>query len=115
VAHLVSAEVLGTVLLGRVEDPAAGSWARAQLRRTTLATAVSATRAVCGFTSASWISQVDVPTAVVATARDRIVPPGRQLELAQAVPGASVHQVDAGHGACITAPQVLAPALLQAC
>jgi 3-oxoadipate enol-lactonase len=115
VAHLVSAGVLGTVLLGRVEDPATGSWARAQLRRTTLATAVSATRAVCGFTSASWISQVDVPTAVVVTARDRIVPPGRQLELAQAVPGASVHQVDAGHGACITAPQVLAPALLQAC
>ena len=87
----------------------------AELRRTTLATAVSAIRAVCGFTSASWISQVDVPAAVVVTTRDQIVPPGRQLELARAVPGASVHKVDAGHGACITAPQLLAPALLQAC
>jgi 3-oxoadipate enol-lactonase len=48
-------------------------------------------------------------------ARDRIVPPGRQLELARAIQGASVHAVDAGHGACITAPHSFAPALLQAC
>ena len=113
--HLMSAEVFGEVLLGRLDDPATASWARAQLSRTTLATAVSAIRAVCGFTSASWISQVDVPAAVVVTTRDQIVPPGRQLELARAIPGASVHEVDAGHGACINAPQLFAPALLQAC
>lgn len=41
--------------------------------------------------------------------------PGHQRELGRAVPGASVHEVDAGHGACITAPQLFAPALLQAC
>ena len=115
VLHLMSAEVCGTVLLRRLDDPATGSWARAQLRRTTLATAVSAIRAVCEFTSARWISQVSVPTAVLVTTRDHIVPPGRQLELARAIPGATVHEVDAGHGACITAPQLLAPALLQAC
>ena len=86
-----------------------------QWNRTTLATAVSATRAVCGFSSASWISQVDVPAAVVVTTRDQIVPPGRQLDLARAIPGASVHEVDAGHGACINAPRLFAPALLQAC
>ena len=113
--HFMTAEVFGEVLLGRLDDPATGRWARAQLSRTTLATAVSAIRAVCEFTSASWISQVDVPTAVVVTTRDQIVPPGRQLELARAAPGASVHEVDAGHGACITAPQLFAPALLQAC
>ena len=39
----------------------------------------------------------------------------RQLELARAAPGVSVQEVDAGHGACITAPQLFAPALLQAC
>ena len=87
----------------------------AQLSRTTLATAVSAIWAVCEFTSASWISQVDVPTAVVITTRDHIVPPGRQLELARALPGASVHEVDAGHGACVNAPQLFARALLEAC
>ena len=113
--HLMSAEAFGMALLGRAGDPATGRWARAQLRRTTLATAVSATRAVCAFTADSRISQVDVPTAVVITARDRIVPPGRQLELARAVPGASVHHVDAGHGACINAPRLFARALLEAC
>ena len=113
--HLVSAEVFGTALLGRIDDPATDSWARAQLRRTTLATAVSAIRAVCGFSSASWISQVDVPTAVVVTTRDQVVPPGRQLDLARAIPDAAVHEVDADHGACITAPQLFARALLQAC
>ena len=113
--HLMGAEFVGMALLGRIDDPATSRWARAQLRRTTLATVVSATEAVCEFTSDSWISQVDVPTAVVITDRDRVVPPGRQATLAQAVPGASVHYVDAGHGACVNAPHLFAPALLEAC
>ena len=113
--HLMGAELFGMALLGRMDDPATRKWARAQLSRTTMATVISATRAVCEFTSDSWISQVDVPTAVVITARDRVVPPGRQLKLARAIPGASVHEVDADHGACITAPQLFARALLEAC
>jgi 3-oxoadipate enol-lactonase len=113
--HLMGADFFGMALLGGVDDPATASWARAQLSRTTLATAISAMHAVCGFTSDSWISQVDVPTAVVVTARDRVVPPGRQLELAQAIPGASVHYLDADHGACINAPQSFAHSLLEAC
>ncbi len=113
--HLLGADVLGLGLLGRVDDPATARWARAQLSRTTLATTLSATRAVCGFTSDSWISQVDVPAAVVITARDHIVPPDRQRALAQAIPGASVHHLDADHGACVNAPQMFARALLEAC
>ena len=113
--RMASAELLGMALLGPVDDPATASWARAQLRRTPLATAISASRAVCEFSSDGWIGQVDVPTAVVVTTRDRVVPPGRQLKLARAVPGASVHEVDADHGVCITAPQMWARALLQAC
>ena len=113
--HLMGAESFGMALLGRVDDPATARWARAQLNRTTLATAISATHAVCGFTSDSWIRQVDVPTAVVITARDRVVPPDRQLKLARAIPGATVHYVDADHGACINAPQLFARALIEAC
>ena len=113
--HLMGAELLGMALLGPVDDPATARWARAQLSRTTLATTVSATHAVCGFTSDRWLSQVDVPAAVVITTRDRVVPPGRQLKLARAIPGATVHYVDAGHGACINAPQLFARALLEAC
>jgi len=111
----MSAEVLGMALMGPVDDPDTARWARAQLRRTTLATAMSAIQAVSEFSSHSWISQVDVPTAVVVTARDRIVPVSRQLKLARAIPGASVHEVDADHAVCVTAPQVFVPVLLQAC
>lgn len=115
VMQLVSAEVLGSALLGPIDDPATARWTRAQLRRTTLASAVSAMGAVCEFSSDSWIGQVDVPAAVVVTTRDRIVPPSRQLQLARAIPGAALHRVDADHAVCITAPQVFARTLLEAC
>jgi 3-oxoadipate enol-lactonase len=111
----MSAEFLGMALIGPVDDPAAAMQARAQLRRTTLSTAISAIQAACEFTSHTWIGQVDVPTAVVITARDRIVPVSRQLRLALAIPGASVHEVDADHAACLTRPQLFNQALLQAC
>jgi 3-oxoadipate enol-lactonase len=113
--QLMSAEAFGTALLGRIDDPVTASWVRVQLNRTTLATAVSAMPAVCEFTSDSWISEVAVPTAVVVTTRDHIVPARRQLKLARAIPGASVHEVDADHGACVNAPQLFAGALLEAC
>jgi 3-oxoadipate enol-lactonase len=113
--HLMGAEFVGMALLGRIADPETGRWARAQLSRTTLATVVSATDAVCEFSSDGWLSQVDVPAAVIITDRDQVVPPGRQLELARAIPGASVHHLDADHGACVNAPHLFAPALLEAC
>jgi len=111
----VSAEALGMALLGPVDDPATARWARAQLRRTSLGTALAAVQAVNEFTSHGWISQVDVPTAVLVTTRDRVVPTSRQRKLAEAIPGASIHEVHADHAFCITAPQVFAQALLQAC
>ena len=111
----MSAELLGMALMGPVEDPATARQARAQLRRTTLGTAISAVQAVCEFTSHSWIGQVDVPAAVVVTARDRIVPVSRQLKLARAIPGASVHEIDADHAVCLTSPQVFAQTLIPAC
>jgi 3-oxoadipate enol-lactonase len=111
----VSGEILGLTLLGPVGDPATAAWARAQLRRTPLGTAISAIQAVCEFTSHSWIGQVDIPAAVVVTAADRVVPPARQRKLARAIPGASVYELDADHAVCITAPQQFAQVLLQAC
>jgi 3-oxoadipate enol-lactonase len=111
----MSAELFGMALIGPIDDPATARQVRAQLRRTDLGTAISAIQAACEFTSHSWIGQVDVPTAVVVTARDRIVPVSRQLRLAHAIPGASVHEVDADHAACVTMPQLFTQALLQAC
>lgn len=111
----MSAELLGMALVGPLDDPATARWARAELRRTTLASAVSAIQAACEFTSHTWIGQVGVPVAVVVTTRDQVVPVSRQLRLARAIPGASVHEVAADHAACLTAPRLLAPVLVQAC
>ena len=113
--QMMGAEYVGMALLGHLDDPVTASWARAELSRTRLATAVSAIQAVCDFSSEGWIGQVDVPVAVVVTTRDRIVPAGRQLRLARTIPGASVHEVRADHGVCINAPQLFVPALLEAC
>jgi 3-oxoadipate enol-lactonase len=111
----MSAELFGMALLGPVDDPAMARHARAQLRRTPLGTAISAVQAACEFSSHSWIGQVSVPTAVLVTTRDRVVPVSRQLRLARAIPGATVHEVAADHAACVTVPEVFNPVLLQAC
>ena len=111
----MSAELFGMALLGPVDDPATARHARAQLRRTSLGTAISAVQAVCEFSSHSWIGRVSVPTAVLVTTRDRVVPVSRQLRLARAIPGATVHEVAADHAACVTAPEIFNPVLLQAC
>ena len=111
----MSAEMLGMALIGPVDDPVTAKWAREQLRRTTLGTAISAIQAVCKFTSHTWIDRVDVPAAVVVTTEDRIVPASRQLKLARAIPGATVHEIAADHAVCTTNPQLFVPVLLQAC
>ena len=113
--RLATAELLGPTLLGPIDDPDIASWARAQWRRTTLADAVAAVQAASDFSSDGWIGQVDIPSAVVVTTKDSVVPVSCQRELAAMIPGASVYEVDADHAVCITAPQLLVTALLEAC
>jgi pimeloyl-ACP methyl ester carboxylesterase len=67
------------------------------------------------FDSRPWAGEIDVPTAVVATMADRQVLPHRQLALAEAIPGSSVHEVDGGHDACVSHPESFVPALVEAC
>jgi pimeloyl-ACP methyl ester carboxylesterase len=115
VAHALGAGVLGAVLLGNISDPTTREWAHAQLRRTSLTAAISAVDAVSEFSSDDWIGQVDVPTAVVVTTRDLIVPTSRQRRLAAAIPGAVAFDLDGDHGVCVTAPEAFARVLLRAC
>jgi pimeloyl-ACP methyl ester carboxylesterase len=58
--------------------------------------------------------EAEVPTAVVVTRHDRLIPAWRQLELARSLPGASVHSVEGNHFA-FTRDDVFVPVLLQAC
>jgi 3-oxoadipate enol-lactonase len=101
------------VALGEV-PPERRSWVRAQLHRTSLVTALSAMHSVAAFSSHDWIGDVDVPTAVLVTTQDRLVPPSRQRRLANAIPEAIVLDLPADHGVCMNAPTLFADALLRA-
>jgi pimeloyl-ACP methyl ester carboxylesterase len=113
--HLLRADVLGASLLDAAVEQETRRWAMGEMQRTPLLAALASVRAACTFSSHSWISDVDVPSAVVLTLRDRVVPPLRQWKLADALPACTVHQVDAGHGAFLDAPGAFAAALLDAC
>lgn len=61
-----------------------------------------------------WLGRVDVPTAVVVTGKDRVIPPERQRDLARLIPGATVHEAACGHAGCVLEHQAFVPALLEA-
>lgn len=90
-------------------------FARGQMLATDAATVFQAARAVIRFSSRDWVSNIDVPTAVLVTTRDRLVPPVRQYSLAAAIPGARVFEVKGDHLACVRAAGEFVPTLVRAC
>ncbi|MCX7620165.1 MAG: alpha/beta hydrolase [Acidimicrobiales bacterium] len=102
------------VLRDRLADLPESRWALQEMRRHDPRLLVEAGAAIGRFSSHHWIGGVDVPTAVVVTTADTIVPPHRQLRLAQSIPGATVHFVAADHGACALRPQHFVPTLTDA-
>jgi pimeloyl-ACP methyl ester carboxylesterase len=73
-------------------------------------------REICRFDSRRWLHELSsVPTTVIATTADDIVPPRRQLELADAIPNATLRRVAGGHAVCTTNPRRFVPALVDAC
>jgi 3-oxoadipate enol-lactonase len=107
-------QVMRRFATAKVEDPPAQRWAMRELRRGDPASLTAAAAALGRFTSHEWIGQVDVPTAVVLTKRDRAVPPHRQQKLADAIPGATVHPVDGDHLVCALGSHRFVPVLVRA-
>ncbi len=66
------------------------------------------------YDAGEWIGGVDVPTAVIVTRRDRAVSAHRQRELAAAIPGAHVIELDGAHLLPFTDPAATTRALLRA-
>jgi pimeloyl-ACP methyl ester carboxylesterase len=62
----------------------------------------------------SWIGEVDVPSAVVVTTEDQLVPPPEQRLQAEAI-GASVYEVAGHHTVCVSDPERFVPVLAAAC
>lgn len=76
---------------------------------------LEAGRAIGRFDSRPWAGSIDVPTAIVATLDDTVVPTQRQLELAEAVPDATLHTVRGGHTACTKRAGGFTAQLVAAC
>ena len=70
--------------------------------------------AIGNFTSSAWIGQIDVPTSIVVTMRDGVVPLRRQVELFDSIPGAEAFRVDGEHDAVVTRADQFVPTLLRA-
>ncbi|MEX2628158.1 MAG: alpha/beta fold hydrolase [Ilumatobacteraceae bacterium] len=75
---------------------------------------LEAGRAIGGFSARDWIGDVDVPTSIVATMNDRVIPLRRQVELFERIPGAEAFRVHADHDAVVADHERFVPALLRA-
>jgi pimeloyl-ACP methyl ester carboxylesterase len=84
----------------RRQSPAAldvADRAREELRGLSLWSVPEVLAELGRFDATPWLGEVDVPSAVVITARDKAIAPARQHELADAIPGASRHVAPGGH------------------
>ncbi len=81
------------------------SWVKAEIRRGDPSDIAAAGRGLSAFDAHDFARQIDVPTAVVVTAQDRLIRPVRQRELADAVPGAHRIEVDGAHNAWLVRPR----------
>jgi pimeloyl-ACP methyl ester carboxylesterase len=102
-------------MLARIEHPELRERVHREFEGHDPAAVLQATHALSRFASHDWIGDVDVPTAVVVTTRDELVPPQRQRRLAASIPGAEVFEVDGDHSACVAAADRFVPALVAAC
>ena len=64
--------------------------------------------------SRPWLDRIDVPTAVVVTRHDKVLPPDTQIALARRIPGATIHDIEGGHAACVLQAESFVPALVEA-
>ena len=110
--------VLGHIIEAMVRDirvPEVEAYVRKEVAGSDPAALAQATRAVLRFSSRNWVKDITVPTAVVVTTRDEIVPARRQYALAAAIPGAMQFEVDGNHFACADNRTDFVPELVAAC
>jgi 3-oxoadipate enol-lactonase len=96
-----------------LEDSPRTAWLQSEMLRHSARDMAEAGRELGRFDSRPWLHSVDVPAAVLLTARDTAVPPAKQRELAAAL-RARVIEVPLGHLDINTKGNVYNPALLEA-
>lgn len=76
-------------------------WALDELRRTSFRMVVETAREMAIHDASEWLHEIDIPTAVVCTQRDRAVPAKHQRKMAELIPGGELFEYDDGHLACL--------------
>ena len=75
---------------------------------------LEAGRAIGKFNSREWARDIDVPTSVLITMRDRVVPLRRQVRLFEAIDNAEAYRIDGDHDAVVANADRFVPTLLRA-
>lgn len=91
-----------------------GPWAAEQVALHDWRMILEAGKAIGEFSSSDWIHDVDVPTSVITTMQDPVVPLRRQVKLWDWIPGARVFRVEGGHDAVVANAKRFVPQLLRA-
>lgn len=89
-------------------------WALAEFRSTSPWAVGQALSALGRHHSRPWLRRIDAPTAVVVTRNDHVIPAERQVALARTIPGATIHDIEAGHAACVLESETFVPAVVEA-
>lgn len=98
VATYVPRQALRLVSRGRRSQPSSmNRWLAGEVRRHDTRLVLEAAHEGAHYHSRDWIAEVDVPTAVVATVEDRLMPVANQLEMAEFIEDATVHVYGGGH------------------
>jgi len=95
---------LDLITRAAAKDPATltrPAWMLSEVRTGSVPMMLEAARAIARFDSRRWIGEVDVPTGVLTTDLDEIVPPDRQHRLAALLPHAEIRHVPTGHDGCV--------------
>jgi pimeloyl-ACP methyl ester carboxylesterase len=108
------ADAFGTGYLTNIDDESR-RYVRAEMSLTSMSTVAAALVAVADFTSHTWIADIDIPVSVLVTTRDSVVPHGRQMKLAQAIPHATVVTIEGDHGVFVESPKLFTQKIVEAC
>ena len=92
----------------------AHQWILGPVRSTSPGAITRALAEVIRFDSTTWVHEIDVPTAVLVTTRDRAFGVRRQRWLAERIPGAQTVEVEAGHAGCTFASEKFVAGLVAA-
>jgi 3-oxoadipate enol-lactonase len=91
-----------------------GPWATEQVAQHDWRMVLEAGRAIGEFSSSDWLHEIDVPTSIVVTMDDPVVPVRRQTRLFEWIPDAAAYRVPGRHDAVVARAHRFVPQLVRA-